>query len=226
MLFFFWLSNFFAVDVIAVYVTDYAIVYVTSLCVCVCVRTEAPEQNVRRQLILISKVLQNLANGVQFGDKEKHMIKLNGFLTSSRPQFEKFINKICDNTAPFSTPVSIPDSSYDAAVAVSLSLLYTLAYNDPDKFEGLELPKDLHDSIVQSLPSTSKKSKRHKHKTKGGDDGTAPLLVSGATGDTAAGNNATPTPSPNPQALDQNQEQSQPQPQSSSPIPPPAAGPQ
>ena len=140
-----------------------------------------PEQNVRRQLILISKVLQNLANGVQFGEKEKHMTKLNGFLTSSRPQYEKFINKICDNTASFSGKVSIPDSSYDAGIAVVLSLLYTIAYNDSDKFEALELPQDLHDSIIQTLPSTTKKSKRHKHHKKG-DDGDTPLIPENGNG--------------------------------------------
>lgn len=137
---------------------------------------EAPEQNIRRQLILISKVLQNLANGVQFGDKEKHMTKLNGFLSSSRPQYEKFITKLCDNTASFSTKVNIPDSSYEAGIAVVLSLLYTIAYNDPDKFEGLELPQELHDSIVQTLPSSTKKSKRHKHRNKKEADGATPLI--------------------------------------------------
>lgn len=127
-------------------------------------------------MILISKVLQNLANGVQFGDKEKHMIKLNGFLSQSRPQYEKFINKICDNTASFDTKVEIPDSSYEAAIAVVLSLLYTIADNDPGKFENLNLPQELHDSIIQTLPSSTKKSKKHKHRHKK-DDGATPLIA-------------------------------------------------
>ena len=144
------------------------------------------------------------------------MIKLNGFLTSSRPQYEKFINKLCDNTAQFSTKINIPDSSYDASIAVVLSLLYTIAYNDPDKFEELELPQDLHDSIIQSLPSSSKKSKRHKHHKKEEEDGATPLI----SGDDN-NNGGAPLPPPPQDAQQPGYAQQSPQVQNLVDVPPP-----
>jgi len=47
-----------------------------------------------RQLILITKVLQNLANGVYFGDKEQHMIPLNDVIDSNRGVLRDFVDTI------------------------------------------------------------------------------------------------------------------------------------
>ena len=53
-----------------------------------------PKQSARRQLILLSKVLQNLANGVKFGAKETFMTKLNGFIISNQEKLKAFYDKI------------------------------------------------------------------------------------------------------------------------------------
>jgi len=64
----------------------------------------------RRCLVLVSKVMQNLANGIQFGEKEVrqvtpsescteingqgHMLRFNGFIKSSMPKLEAFFQGI------------------------------------------------------------------------------------------------------------------------------------
>jgi len=55
-----------------------------------------PKQQARRQLILLSKVLQNLANGVKFGNKESFMVKLNGFIEQNQKKLVTFYDQICD----------------------------------------------------------------------------------------------------------------------------------
>lgn len=55
----------------------------------------------RRNLLLIAKVLQNLANGAAFGDKEPFMQPLNAFLDEHRPPLEAFLEAVA---APFDLP--------------------------------------------------------------------------------------------------------------------------
>jgi len=54
----------------------------------------------RRTLILISKVLQNLSNDIQFGDKEQYMVFLNRYITDNQKRMSRFITELCkeDNT--------------------------------------------------------------------------------------------------------------------------------
>ncbi|KAJ3452613.1 gtpase-activator protein for ras-like gtpases [Anaeramoeba flamelloides] len=49
---------------------------------------------VRRALILITKALQNLANGVMFGNKEEFMIPLNKFIKSNQENFNQLVIKL------------------------------------------------------------------------------------------------------------------------------------
>jgi hypothetical protein len=39
----------------------------------------------------VSKVIQNLAGDVPFGEKEPFMVVFNGFIENNRPSYEKFI---------------------------------------------------------------------------------------------------------------------------------------
>eukprot|EP01090_Pellita_catalonica_P000400 TRINITY_DN1027_c0_g1_i1.p1 TRINITY_DN1027_c0_g1~~TRINITY_DN1027_c0_g1_i1.p1 ORF type:complete len:445 (-),score=46.11 TRINITY_DN1027_c0_g1_i1:89-1423(-) len=54
--------------------------------------------DVRRAYILISKLIQQLANQTQFGAKEEYMIPLNGFLDTHKSQFTAFIDSLTENT--------------------------------------------------------------------------------------------------------------------------------
>jgi len=47
---------------------------------------------VRRVLVLVTKVLQNLANKVQFGSKELFMAPFNGFLEDNAPAVADYLD--------------------------------------------------------------------------------------------------------------------------------------
>lgn len=54
----------------------------------------APSKELRRGLLLIAKVIQNLANNVLFGAKEPYMYPLNKFLTQNIYYVTTFLRQI------------------------------------------------------------------------------------------------------------------------------------
>lgn len=56
--------------------------------------TQAPSKEMRRGLLLIAKVIQNLANNVLFGAKEPFMFPLNDFLTQNIYKVTTFLREI------------------------------------------------------------------------------------------------------------------------------------
>jgi len=117
---------------------------------------EAPRPSVRKQLLAVTKVLQNLANGVLFGDKEQNMVKLNGFITSQRPAYEAFIQKLCDASAPLSDPVPISDESYKASLATIVNQLLNISKSDDtmlDRIQGIPDELRVH---IRKMKSSKK----------------------------------------------------------------------
>lgn len=55
---------------------------------------EPPSASARRLLILITKVLQNLSNDVEFGSKEPYMTKMNDFIQSNRVKLTQFYERL------------------------------------------------------------------------------------------------------------------------------------
>ena len=53
-----------------------------------------PPRDARRALILVAKVLQNLANGVKFGNKEAYMAELNQFVMANVEELFYFLDEI------------------------------------------------------------------------------------------------------------------------------------
>lgn len=58
---------------------------------------DPPNDATQRKLVLLSKVLQNLANGIHFGVKEEYMRNLNDFITENLPILHKFFDEISVN---------------------------------------------------------------------------------------------------------------------------------
>lgn len=54
----------------------------------------APSKEMRRGLLLIAKIIQNLANNVLFGAKESYMFPLNDFLTQNIYEVTAFLRTI------------------------------------------------------------------------------------------------------------------------------------
>lgn len=67
--------------------------------------SQAPSKEMRRGLLLIAKVIQNLANNVLFGAKEPYMYPLNDFLTQNIYKVTTFLREI-----------SVPPTTVDAHV--------------------------------------------------------------------------------------------------------------
>jgi neurofibromin 1 len=56
--------------------------------------TTTPSKEMRRGLLLIAKIVQNLANNVLFGAKESYMFPLNDFLTQNIYRVTTFLREI------------------------------------------------------------------------------------------------------------------------------------
>jgi hypothetical protein len=81
-----------------------------------------PTKKQRRALTLISKVMQNLSNGVQFGKKEPFMEPMNAFVTKNLPVMTKLLSDIAvDPTSqlhPSSRKMSHADKVQELSVLV------------------------------------------------------------------------------------------------------------
>ncbi len=55
---------------------------------------DEPTKGTQRQLVLITKVLQNLAANVEFGKKEAFMTKLNDFIRANFGQMNNFLSSL------------------------------------------------------------------------------------------------------------------------------------
>jgi hypothetical protein len=62
--------------------------------VCAFLRDKPPSRILRRNLVLVAKVIQNLSNGVKFGPKEKFMQRLNPWLDRNSKKIEEFFLEI------------------------------------------------------------------------------------------------------------------------------------
>lgn len=94
----------------------------------------------RRGLLLITKIIQNLANNVVFGNKEPHMKILNGFLSENIRGVTKFLSDLA--LRPRSADVAAAVKRFQA-VSVTLqdpeadgALLHRFVYAHQAKLEG------------------------------------------------------------------------------------------
>ena len=80
---------------------------------------KAPSKEMRRGLLLIAKIVQNLANNVLFGAKEPYMFPLNAFLAQHIYRITTFLREI--SVPPNATdPPQIPTESFDFGSCVAL----------------------------------------------------------------------------------------------------------
>ncbi|KAM0278007.1 hypothetical protein ACHAO9_012333, partial [Fusarium lateritium] len=78
----------------------------------------APSKEMRRGLLLIAKVIQNLANNVLFGAKEPYMFPLNDFLTQNIYHVTTFLREI--SVPPHQSEVQEHMESFDFGSCVAL----------------------------------------------------------------------------------------------------------
>jgi len=61
---------------------------------------QVPDTKARRSLILVSKILQNLANQVEFGSKEDYMCIMNSFITGNMVAMTTFVDQLANPPPP------------------------------------------------------------------------------------------------------------------------------
>ena len=57
----------------------------------------------KRSLTLVAKALQNLANLVEFGEKEAYMVFLNTFIIDNKKSLKAYVDFICVSAFFFSS---------------------------------------------------------------------------------------------------------------------------
>eukprot|EP00002_Diphylleia_rotans_P029907 TRINITY_DN6112_c0_g1_i3.p1 TRINITY_DN6112_c0_g1~~TRINITY_DN6112_c0_g1_i3.p1 ORF type:complete len:274 (+),score=70.57 TRINITY_DN6112_c0_g1_i3:345-1166(+) len=86
------------------------------------VATEAPSAQTRRTLVLITKVIQNIANGVHFGAKEDFMKSMNDVIEQNMNKTREFLNDM--TLIPERIDEHIPLTTPEEAEKVDLPILH------------------------------------------------------------------------------------------------------
>jgi len=91
------------------------------------------DQSTRRTLTLISKSLQNLSNGLEFGKKEPFMEEMNSFIRENVPVVNNFFDKISTLPEDINYP---PLSSIEIAIQDQLPQLHEKIIQNLEKIAG------------------------------------------------------------------------------------------
>jgi len=100
---------------------------------------EPPSSDSRRLLILITKVLQNLSNDVEFGSKEPYMTKMNDFIQSNRPKLTTFYELLLKPPTKPPVPCELPKN----IKTINLHILATHIQENLDKIEDTKMKAKL-----------------------------------------------------------------------------------
>lgn len=107
--------------------------------------SSTPSKEMRRGLLLIAKVVQNLANNVLFGAKEPYMFPLNDFLTQNIYRVTTFLREI---SAPPTVQENLAESeSFDFGSCVAL---HRFLYDHWDHVRHNVVAQERKGSILQS----------------------------------------------------------------------------
>jgi len=104
-----------------------------------------PSDSLQRQLVLLGKVLQNLANGVLFGKKEPFMIGMNDFITNNLPAINDWMDTISsgDGSGYSENPTSVPDKVVSDSYSFLASHVRTNMRKIRSALEAQNAPADL-----------------------------------------------------------------------------------
>jgi len=107
---------------------------------------EPPNPASRRLLILITKVLQNLSNDVEFGSKEPYMTKLNDFVHANRTKLIQFYDKLIKSATKAAPHTNMPKGVRN----VSLSVIAKHIEQNFDKIEKTYVKEKLKSMGLQA----------------------------------------------------------------------------
>ena len=104
----------------------------------------------RRMFILIAKILQNLANDVEFGAKERHMSQLNELITQNKEKIRQYFDEVAK---PIGSSYGGGSSSVEEKTESSLSEQQTATSSTSGYAEAVPMPKDLKTRSLACLYS-------------------------------------------------------------------------
>jgi len=90
----------------------------------------------RRNLILIGKLLQNLANQLMFGEKEKYMQRTNSFIMDNLITMQAFVEEISSVKSPITSTTS-SYQNYNATTPFDQSISMTHRINNDDAYRAV-----------------------------------------------------------------------------------------
>jgi len=103
-----------------------------------------PNDQLQRQLVLLGKVLQNLANGVLFGKKEPFMVRMNQFITKNLDSVGKWMDEISSSNSSFhESPTDVPQDILLDSYQFVLSHITTNLRKIQTNLEQANAPRQL-----------------------------------------------------------------------------------
>jgi len=107
-----------------------------------------PNDQLQRQLVLLGKVLQNLANGVLFGKKEPFMVRLNQFITKNMESVGKWMDEISSSNPSFKeSPTDVPNDTLMDSYQFILSHITTNLRKIQANLQQAQAPPQLYSSL-------------------------------------------------------------------------------
>eukprot|EP01130_Rhizamoeba_saxonica_P015041 TRINITY_DN666_c0_g1_i1.p1 TRINITY_DN666_c0_g1~~TRINITY_DN666_c0_g1_i1.p1 ORF type:complete len:631 (-),score=110.22 TRINITY_DN666_c0_g1_i1:28-1920(-) len=136
--------------------------------------------NSRRALILISKIIQNTANFIEFdGSKEEYMIRMNTFILRYTTKMRTFLRNVSNDESKHSILEDVPDYITPEMKMESLENIVRLLLENKDsilrniddeslliKFQGLISHMEKLPINVVSIPQKKQRSKRAKSRNR------------------------------------------------------------
>jgi len=90
---------------------------------------DQPSPEAHRVFVLVTKVLQSLANGIPLGGKEEYMIKLDDFIQENQSEINKFFDRVATIPTGHSEGeierAEVPEHVVDASLDTIYKYLYT-----------------------------------------------------------------------------------------------------
>jgi neurofibromin 1 len=117
------------------------------------------DKNYRRGLLLSTKIMQNLANNVLFGNKEEFMVRFNDILNEYRAPFDIFLDNLSVNTDVPDDQASISNYTDGDCIIGNAYLHFYIVENLP-KLESIPLYKvaEFFVPTNQSAPKSFEKN--------------------------------------------------------------------
>jgi len=79
---------------------------------------EAPNERVRRSLVLATNIMTTMSSGSRFGDEEPFMAQFNDIIRKNQKELSKFYNSVCNGSGVSSEFTDTPSDVYANSMAV------------------------------------------------------------------------------------------------------------